>query len=470
MIKKYKIPFIFFAILIAIALIVSIFLFLPKHQSVFLNAKGKGDCKFLKGNVLFTVLFANTPDSAWTEEEIESFLALQKSEAEFLKEEADKYSAPLSIHFISLAGNTLNEFNMFDSSEWIKDALSSFGLPQKNTSEYLKTYYNMDEAVVIFAIKGSGLSFSLPQTQQEGFECAFLYSAEPAFRHEILHIFGAKDFYFPQAVRTLASEKFPHSVMLSSDNKSVDSFTAYLIGWTEEPDNEAAAFIERTSDISQKEINEATEQNTFTGIGQKIYINGIYEGELVNGIRHGSGTFRFDNGDVYTGTFANDVFEGFGTYTCKNGNTYSGEFLKGELSQGTRTLINGETYTGNFVDGIPLGKGTLTTEDGIIYTGEFLRDYCTGKGTITYPNGEIYTGDFISGKRHGYGTIALPDGSTYSGEFTFDAIQGQGTITYPDGETYTGDFFNGMRHGYGTVTMPDGSTYSGEFRYGEFLK
>lgn len=447
MIKKYKIPFIFFAILIVIALIVSIFLFLPKHQNVFLNARNKGDCRFLKGNVLFVVLFANDDSSLWTEEEKENFLTLQGREARLLKEEAKKYGVPLDIQFVSLACNTSKKLDLFDNSEWIKEALSSSGLPQNNTSEYLKTYYNMDEAVVIFAVKGSGRSFSLPQTNTDGFECAFVYSEKTTFLHEILHIFGAKDFYFPQTVRTLATEVFPDSVMLSSDNKSVDSFTAYLIGWTEEPDNLSQAFIEKTSDISQKEINEATEQNLFTGFGQKLYSNGIYEGELVNGIRHGTGTFRFNNGDVYIGSFANDVFEGFGTYNCQNGGTFSGEFSNGDLSQGTRTLTNGNTYSGEFFSG-----------------------FCTGKGTITYPDGKIYTGDFASGLRHGYGTIALPDGSTYSGEFSLDEIHGQGTMTYPDGEIYTGDFSRGMRHGYGTVTMPDGTSYSGEFRNGEFIK
>ena len=493
MIKKRRLLLII-PILVIITAVIFVFLFLPEKENVFLNTKNKGDCKIFKGNVLFTVLFADMPDYTWTETEKENFIKRQENEVRTLKTEAEKYSISLNVNFVSLAFSASSTPDLFDNSAWIEDALLSAGLPDEDTVNYLKAHYNMDQVVIIFALKCSGRSFALPQTKTKGFECAFIYSSETAFCHEILHIFGAKDFYYPQNVWNLAKELFPDSIMLSSKNEKVDSFTAYLIGWTETPDNTAQTFIESTAGISQKEINKATEKETFTGFGQKEFVNGTYEGELLNGQRHGEGTFYYSNGDIYSGQFNKDEFEGFGIYTWKSGEVYSGEFAFGvPFGKGTHTFANGDFYSGDFVDGKMSGKGTLTMESGAVYSGDFLLGYRTGTGTLTYPDGETYTGEFLRGNRHGQGTVNLPDGTVYSGQFEndnfksgtltlkdgtvysgkfndFDVFSGNGTVTYPDGTVYNGSFHKGLKSGYGTVTMPDGTVYSGQFINGELIK
>lgn len=481
-------------IFIIVAIVITTVFFTSPKENVFLNAKGKGDCKVLKGNVLFAVIFTDLPDYTWVKTEKENFIKRQTIESNILKSEAKNYGVSLNVNFISLDFSTSSTPDLFDNSAWINDALSSVGLPNKDTVNYLKAHYNMDEVVIIFALKGTGRSFALPQTKSKGFECAFIYSAENAFRHEILHIFGAKDFYYPQSVWAFVTEVFPDSVMLSSKNEKVDEFTAYLIGWAETPDTTAQTFIEKTSDISQKEINEATTNEILTGFGQKRLNSGAYEGELLNGIPNGEGTLWYDNGDIYTGTFNNGEFEGFGTYMWKSGEFYSGVFSMGTpFGKGTRTFANGDFYSGDFVDGKPSGKGTLTMENGTVYTGDFLLGYRTGKGTLTLPDGETYTGDFYRGNRHGQGMVNLPDGTMYSGQFEndkfksgtlttkdgiiyegrfndFDIYSGSGTITYPDGTIYNGNFQKGKKSGYGTVTMPDCTVYSGQFINDKLIK
>ena len=62
------------------------------------------------------------------------------------------------------------------------------------------------------------------------------------------------------------------------------------------------------------------------------YTNGaVYTGTLLNGKRHGEGTYTNPNGDNFTGTWLNGLRQtGEGTYTWDSGDTYTGAWLNGE--------------------------------------------------------------------------------------------------------------------------------------------
>lgn len=230
-------------------LIVLLIAFFPQknpdgHQSS--DAKGKGDSRYLKDNVAIALVFADEPDSKWSETDKRNYLFKQMSEASSLKAEAEKYGTALDLSLISFSCEASTKFSPTDYSLWLNEALASAGLSADTAVDYLKTKYEKDEAAVVFVIKGSGASFSLPSTEKSGFECSFVYSSEAGFRHELLHLFGAKDLHSPEAVKTVAEEVFPESVMLSPENKTVDNLTAYLIGWTDTLDEASSAFIQRT--------------------------------------------------------------------------------------------------------------------------------------------------------------------------------------------------------------------------------
>ncbi len=462
MMKKRICLLIFFLILVSV---ITLLLCIPDPSNVFLNGRNMGDAKFLKGNVLFAVIFAESQDGyKKSAEEKEVYILSQEREADILEAEAEKYGISLDIEFASFTCSVSEEPDLFDNASWKKEALLSAGLPEENTIGYLKEQYNKDEAAIIFVINGQGRSFSHPQTKTNGLECAFIYRLDGAFRHEILHLFGAKDFYYPESVRSFAKENFSDSVMLNSENTIVDSFTAYLIGWCEEPDGTAQAFIDATDGITQRELNKAVENETLTGYGVKIYDNGIYEGEFVDGVRQGVGTYCYNNGDKYEGSFNENEFDGYGKYTYNDGGSYEGEFFKGKpFGTGTRIWPDGRKYTGGFVDGKMSGEGTLIMEDGTVYTGGFLLGRRCGKADVAYPDGSIYKGDFLFDDRHGTGELTLKDGTKYTGDFRYDEKRGHGTLTYPDGTTYTGEFDHDMFWGQGTLTKADGTKYTGGF-------
>ena len=45
------------------------------------------------------------------------------------------------------------------------------------------------------------------------------------------------------------------------------------------------------------------------------YSNGdVYEGEILNDLKDGSGTYYYENGEMYDGLFSDDLIHGYGKY------------------------------------------------------------------------------------------------------------------------------------------------------------
>lgn len=87
---------------------------------------------------------------------------------------------------------------------------------------------------------------------------------------------------------------------------------------------------------------------------------------------------------------------GIAVYT--DGSRYEGEFLEGmRHGQGRLTSSVGEALTGQFIKGRPVGYGELTYTDGAIFRGEFY-DFGDREGTLTLPSGETATGRWINGQ------------------------------------------------------------------------
>jgi hypothetical protein len=78
-----------------------------------------------------------------------------------------------------------------------------------------------------------------------------------------------------------------------------------------------------------------------------------YEGDFLNDMFHGKGTFYFANGNVYVGDWVMNKREGFGIFYFANGDRYEGEFKNNKFN----------------------GKGTyLFAKSGIKRTGVWLND------------------------------------------------------------------------------------------------
>jgi hypothetical protein len=99
-------------------------------------------------------------------------------------------------------------------------------------------------------------------------------------------------------------------------------------------------------------------------LGFRRYIDGSsYEGEFLNGARHGQGKYVMWTGDVYEGAFVNGERTGKGVYTSN---------------------MTKYRYEGEFVDGKKHGMGVLTEVDGSTTTGRWENDHAIGRGKAQY--------------------------------------------------------------------------------------
>lgn len=125
-----------------------------------------------------------------------------------------------------------------------------------------------------------------------------------------------------------------------------------------------------------------------------------YEGEYVNGFKHGQGTFTFSDGSTYIGEFQNNSISGYGKYeyysTSENHYfciIYNGEFKDGDFhGQGRLERIIGNgikvIYEGAFQEGKRHGYGMLDDQD-IIYKGGWKHGKKEGVGRIEFKKDEV---------------------------------------------------------------------------------
>tara|TARA_R100000152_G_C6778431_1_gene209102 strand:+ start:1814 stop:3124 length:1311 start_codon:yes stop_codon:yes gene_type:complete len=128
-------------------------------------------------------------------------------------------------------------------------------------------------------------------------------------------------------------------------------------------------------------------EKKFEGFGTLIADNGIYyQGEWLNGLRHGWGIYIKPDGYRYEGEFKNDKKHGKGIFfKAKHNNVYEGDFADNlPNGYGIRYMAEGfkgnVIYRGKFKNGLFEGKGELRFSDRTSFFG-------------TWSNGELITDD-----------------------------------------------------------------------------
>lgn len=493
------------------------------RNNVYLDKKGMGCCKTLSGDVAVSVVMISDSIGQWDEESTANLKTALEANGQDIVSQAEAHQIALSLSFhyynATMTGDICGGVN---TNDWQDPALESAGLPAlKNLHDHLAKKYGSKEAPVVFVFNKPGRAFAGGGGANE---YVVLYARKDfdAFQHELSHVFGAKDYYYPKEVKTLANAAFPDSIMCSGE--TVDPLTAYLIGWTDTVSENTLQFLKDTNEITAEYINAERKEEQYTGYGTKEFEAGTYTGDLVRGQCHGQGTMHYDNGGWYTGQWSYGAWSGTGTgkYTYKSGNTYEGEFLDGQChGTGTMHYTDGGWYKGQWQEGKWSGSGTGKNfyDNGDIYEGSYLNGKRHGQGTYTYANGgwitgswsegaqkgtatgkmiydngDAYEGSFLNGKRHGQGTYTWSNGGwitgnwsngeqsgagrgkriynngVYEGEFLNGKLHGQGTYSYQNGDKYTGQWANGDRHGYGTYTFASGNTKKGYWNNGDFVK
>jgi len=130
-------------------------------------------------------------------------------------------------------------------------------------------------------------------------------------------------------------------------------------------------------------------------------------------------------GDVFEGEWLNGLLHGLGTYYYQANNQFKGDKYFGEN-------INGKMH----------GQGTYTHSNGNKYVGKHKDGMRHGQGTFSFSNGDKYVGEFKENKRHGLGSFFYADGTKFYGEYKNDFANGRGIATFNDGRRQEGIWEN----------------------------
>lgn len=241
-----------------------------------------------------------------------------------------------------------------------------------------------------------------------------------------------------------------------------------------EPSTDSTKETVQGKPFQDSELFTVTRPKLCNGNHRAEYPNGdIFEGDMLDGKRHGNGTYNLANQERYEGKFAFDEFSGDGKYYSVHGNgleeVYQGQFKHNlRNGEGVFQYHDGAKYTGGWRDGARDGQGKMVWKDGSVYTGGFQNDGRHGQGKIVNErSGYTYEGDFQDDARSGKGKLELANGNgSYEGEFLLDKPHGFGVFKDAK-ETYEGEFAGGLRQGHGIlVDLASNESYTGSFETG----
>ena len=319
------------------------------ENHVLLQHRGNGDCEEMTGSIAVMLLFVDEPGHAWTKAERDTYYNQIFEQSAQVEAAAAAYNTHLEFGYCYA---TASWPETLDNSAEIFDAMDSLmsqaGLGNRDSAhENLKQMFNKDEAAIFVVLNKTGRANAYMSTGTGGTEFAILYNDSNPFWHEMNHLFGAVDYYFPDEVEDAAYLYLGENIMIDSSCRVIDEFTAYLIGWTDELHSSTLGFLYETAWLTREYINEAVAAETITGYGVTTSKYGTYEGYMINGIANGQGTYTWNDGGSYSGQWDNGAITGYGTFRWADGTVYEGDFLNGNMhGYGTMTYANGYTLTG----------------------------------------------------------------------------------------------------------------------------
>ncbi len=216
-------------------------------------------------------------------------------------------------------------------------------------------------------------------------------------------------------------------------------------------------------------------------------------GEHQHDVIHGSGVYKYANGDVCegnnvccffplvdlltywclftTGLWENNERNGRGVCHFANGDKFEGEYRHDQRNgSGVMRYANGAMYHGLWSDDLKQGAGTLISAEGAVYTGEFSADKKHGSGVLTWSDGSEYSGTqvllcFVFHSTHVQSGEFRNDSRTGFGTFTTGSrnILEGGKVIWAAHSTYSGQWKANERSGHGTLTLVHGDEFEGEW-------
>jgi hypothetical protein len=211
-----------------------------------------------------------------------------------------------------------------------------------------------------------------------------------------------------------------------------------------------------------------------------VYGDGVYTGQVVDGVPEGKGEYSGSNGLVDKGRFVRGQLNGKGTRTWATGNKHIGNFLNGACSGfGTTYYPGGAKFEAMWVD-CGTGEGTFFEKNGSSWGRSCREGTCIAKSdeapsapaiaasaeqyvTNMAFRGGTYTGMAIDGVPNGKGEYRWNSGTIDKGNFVQGALSGRGTRIWSNGVKHIGQFANDICSGDGIQFYTNNSKFDAKW-------
>ena len=218
-----------------------------------------GSCYNMQEDLCYYIIFIDDDECSWNEEEKDIFINKKfLPTMDFLSRQALLYNTEISTDY-KVCEKTVTYMGIMESETRENggqyDILSQVAKSMGYNSHWemtikLKKELNVKQVAYLIAVNKEGRSykhvppygpFERPSefcvffSQSIGYTDTSCYSS---IGHEILHLFGAEDYYnssyYPERNK-LAKELYPDDIMFATahdiNEKTIGAYTAYSVGW-----------------------------------------------------------------------------------------------------------------------------------------------------------------------------------------------------------------------------------------------
>ena len=238
---------------------------LPENPRIKYNA---GSCRRLEGRPYVLVVYLDDNESNWTEEEVKSYQAnLIEPALTYIEENAKKWGVFLDIGMGYYAtyghpdrpvkhSSAVEDYNENGSNRDLMEQVARTLGYESVTAMHdaITKHAGTEQVAYVVMVDKGGRSYSVAHYKPEevvdqhywieyslifsGFTDTSRDSASDTIVHELLHIFGAEDYYYPEGRNALARQYYLTDIMLCNEPDlqyfTIEDFTAYTLGWTDE--------------------------------------------------------------------------------------------------------------------------------------------------------------------------------------------------------------------------------------------
>lgn len=224
-----------------------------------------GSCYDMEKDICYYIIFLDDKESNWNEKDKNEFIEKKFSVSmDYLSRKASEYSATLCTEYKNYPADNYTKvtYDGIVEADVVEngsqdDILNQVASSMKYSSPEemdlsLKTDMNVSQIAYLVVLNKEGRSYKYSYVTDDSktiefcvfFDDTIIFDESTCcstISHEILHLFGAEDYYDPYGEmpqrQKLAEQLYPNDIMFALMNNvndaQIGAYTAYSIGWTD---------------------------------------------------------------------------------------------------------------------------------------------------------------------------------------------------------------------------------------------